>query len=981
MSIVLEYFEISKKYQNIYGKSTILLYQVGSFFEIYSYVISKTNVISDLTNIEGVSEICNLNIGHKSTSIGENLDLNADIIPFPNDPEGISCWLKSHPKSEIVMSGFRDYSLDKYINILTEANYTAIVYVQEKNGKSITRKLNRIYSPGTHISDFSSNTLSNNVVSIWFNRIASINQMVIGCSNVNIFTGQSSISEYQTEDSMNFTNFDGLEKFISEFNPNEVIIVHNLKEEEIDSILQYIGVNNKITIHRTNLLNNISTKIINSTKQTYINQILLTFFGVNVYNTCNFNSFPIATQSFCMLLDFLQEHNPDLVRKITLPNLVNTSNNLLLANHTLRQLNIIDGDLNGKSSGQLSSVLSFLNRCSTSMGKRQFKYQLLNPTFDENWLNNEYSIMEHILKKYPNLISTIRKELQTVRDIQKINRQLISGKINPSTLFHLYKTIETIQFTYNTHLVDDTVLNKYINVKLETSKFLDFINHNFYIEYCQGNNSTTAFEKNIFKENVSTELDELIRNRDDINNNILNIKTFLNNLIVQHEQTKQTEYIKIHETEKSGITFQLTIKKGAVLSNILKSTNSEFLIFFENMKIPISDIKITRNGINDEISFPMISGLCKNLHKIKEKINQLMVELYSSMLKKVEVDWYDNLECIASYISKIDVVFCKCFISNEYNYCKPVIDNKPSKSFVKCQELRHVLVEHLNTNELFVSNDITLDSKEQGFLLYGINSAGKSTLIRSIGIAIIMAQSGCFVPCSNFVFKPYTAIFTRIQGNDNLFKGLSYFVVEMSEIRNIIRFGDENSLILGDEICSGTDSQSAKSIFIATLMDFYKKKSSFIFATHLHEISKFDEIKDMERLSLKHLSVKYNRELDKLIHNRKLKEGTGNGTYGIEVALSLHLDESFIAKAYEIRNKYFPETLGDLSLKTSSYNVKKLRTKCEICNETADHIHHINEQQLADSNGFIGSIHKNHPGNLMSICIKCHNKQHHENHD
>jgi DNA mismatch repair protein MutS len=977
MSIVLEYFEISKKYQDMYGNKTILLYQVGSFFEIYSYIISKTNSISDITNIENVSEICNLNIGHKSSSIGENVDLHSDINCFPSNSKDIGSWLQTHPKSDIVMSGFRDYSIDKYINILTEANYTAIVYVQEKNGKNITRKLDRVYSPGTYISDFSSNTLSNNVISIWFDEIKSLNQIIIGCSNVNIFTGQSSISEYQTELSLNSTTFDGLEKFISEFNPSEIIVIYNFDEELIDKILQFIGVNKKVIVHRTNILHSVSTKIINSTKQTYINQILSTFFGDNAYNCCNFNSFPLATQSYCILLDFLQEHNPDLVRKIILPCLKNTSNKVLLANHTLRQLNIIDEDINSKLSGHLSSVLSFLNRCSTSMGKRQFKYQLLNPRFDEEWLNMEYSMIEHILQKFPTEINTIRKELLYIRDIQKINRQLISKKINPSTLFHLYKTIESIESIHKVFLSNDIIFEKYIDIKLETSNFLNFINKNFNIDNCQGINSCSSFENNIFNTNVSDELDDLLQIQKNLNNDISDIRYFLNNLISQSEKIKQTEHIKIHETEKSGITFQVTIKKSNILLNILNTMDSEFLIVKETMKIHKSDIKILRNGANNDISFMLLNGLCKNLLLNKEKINIVMSNLYAVMLNKIETGWYDNLESTANYISKLDVIFCKTFLSKEYNYCKPVINNKVSKSFVQCQGIRHVLIEHLNTSELYVDNNITLDSQEQGFLLYGINSAGKSTLIRAVGISIIMAQSGCFVPCTNFVYKPYTAIFTRIHGNDNLFKGLSYFAVEMSEIRNIVKMADENSLILGDEICSGTDSQSAKSIFMATLIDFYEKKSSFIFATHLHEISDFDEIKQMKKLSLKHLSVKYNRELDKLEHNRKLKDGTGTGTYGIEVALSLHLPSQFIDKAYEIRNKYFPETLGDLSLKTSSYNVKKLKTKCEICNGNADHIHHINEQQFADKNGFIGSIHKNHPGNLMSICVKCHNKQHH----
>ena len=100
------------------------------------------------------------------------------------------------------------------------------------------------------------------------------------------------------------------------------------------------------------------------------------------------------------------------------------------------------------------------------------------------------------------------------------------------------------------------------------------------------------------------------------------------------------------------------------------------------------------------------------------------------------------------------------------------------KSFFSAKKLRHCLIEHLQTNEIYVTNDIVLgDDNQDGVLLYGTNAVGKTSIIRALGIAVIMAQSGCYVPCSKFVYKPYTAIFSRILGNDNIFNGLSTFAV------------------------------------------------------------------------------------------------------------------------------------------------------------------------------------------------------------
>ena len=139
--------------------------------------------------------------------------------------------------------------------------------------------------------------------------------------------------------------------------------------------------------------------------------------------------------------------------------------------------------------------------------------------------------------------------------------------------------------------------------------------------------------------------------------------------------------------------------------------------------------------------------------------------------------------------------------------------------------MRHCLIEQIQTDEIYVPNDINFGTNgSNGILLYGTNAVGKTSLIRAIGVCIIMAQSGMYVPCSSFVYKPYTAIFSRILGNDNIFKGLSTFAVEMSELRVILRLADENSLILGDELCSGTEMESALSIFVAGLMELDKKE-------------------------------------------------------------------------------------------------------------------------------------------------------------
>ena len=245
-----------------------------------------------------------------------------------------------------------------------------------------------------------------------------------------------------------------------------------------------------------------------------------------------------------------------------------------------------------------------------------------------------------------------------------------------------------------------------------------------------------------------------------------------------------------------------------------------------------------------------------------------------------------------------------------------------------------------------------------------------------------MAQAGLYVPCYEFIYYPYNYIFTRILGNDNIFKGLSTFAVEMDELRNILKNANENSIIIGDELCSGTESQSALSIFVSGLEEINKLKSSYIFATHFHEILDYDEVKELlkNKMEIYHMSVIFDKEKNKLIYNRKLKEGSGETMYGLEVCKSLSLPESFLSRAYEIRKKYNNESI--LEKKSSSYNAKKIKNlNCELCNKNkASEIHHLQYQKNANSKKIINNeFHKNNIANLINICEICHNKIHKNN--
>ena len=980
MNIYHDYFQLTEEYTSKYGRNTILLMQVGAFFEMYGIKHGKSSNITR-SEIDAFAQICNLTISDKKTTF-----------------EG----------GGVCMAGFRDYTLDKYIPKITDAGYTVVVFVQQQDntGKCAFRRvLDSVYSPGTCVSydTETSPQITNNIMCIWLETHMQVLQrstspvgekmretLVYGVAVANIFTGKTSIFEHQTPLFMSPTTFDELERYVSVYSPSEVIIVSPFDRRQTDCILQFSGVQTN-SIHYIDSRNTQHIAVQNCMKQKYIRHLFASFYTEETYALCGeFQTYSVATQAFCFLLNFIQEHNPNLVRNIDIPVINNTSSRMILANHTLKQLNIVD---NGESQGvgTLSSVSTFLNKCTTPIGRRQFYTQLANPVFDEAWLNREYEMIRSMLtpEKYA-MVEPFRKSMRDICDIEKLMRQLMVRKIYPNSIYKLWSSVRVIQqinaCLFETANITDYLCSGFHNtlqvsphsfIESITEKVCTTISRSLILETCNG---TQGFEHSIIQQGISVVLDNMIQKQTENMTLFGDIRESLNAIVRSCEKNADLDYVKIHETEKSGSSLQITKKRGLILKKYFNENpdrpvrlpNSDKFYYSKDVRL------ITASSTIDEIDIPLLTTICRELLNTKQRLSEIVEKVYIDFLKEFETECYKELEQLSAFVSKLDMLITKTYLAKTYNYCSPEIVETNASSFVEAKGLRHCLIEHLQQNELYVSNDVSLGKNETGILLYGTNAVGKTSLIRALGISVIMAQSGMFVPCSHFSYKPYTAIFSRILGNDNLFKGLSTFAVEMSELRMILKMTDSNSLVLGDELCSGTETESALSIFMAGLCDLHEKRASFLFATHFHEIMKMDEMDSLDRVQTKHMAVHYDRELDCLVYDRKLADGPGNRMYGLEVCKSLHLPTEFLDKAYAIRGKYFPETKGELSSPPSrTYNANKIRGKCEMClTEIGEETHHLQEQHLANSDGFIGEFHKNHVANLMSLCSKCHDLVH-----
>lgn len=988
-SIYEKYLDYTKQYQQQYGPKTIVLMMVGSFFEVYGLKSPSTGNIFG-SAIDDFARICQMNVTEKKKVAVDG--------------------------NTVLMAGFPEYTLERYLQKLSDSSFTSVVIVQDEDnsikGDKKKHVVHSIHSAGTFIPyEVDQPRLSNNIMSVWitsFNSVLSKTrpQIVFGVSVVNIFTGHSWIFEHKTAFENNPTTFDDIERAVSVYNPCEIIILYDLSKLTdnepalIKSIKAYSGIDIE-SVHEICVRGH--TKAENCMKPQYVVQLIETFFGSESYENCQeFYLFQTATQSFCYLLNFLQEHNQALVKKIHVPVFACVSHNAILANHTLKQLNIIeDRSDDSVRSGRFSSVLHFLNRACTPIGKRRIQDLLTSPIFDKERLNSEYDMVSHMLTPENfHFVAFFRKQLADVIDLEKIMRQILVKKISPSAVYRLFDSVSRVQ-QIHTCLFENSVLLGYLpnssDIETACASVISLVRDFLVIDACKNINTTTSnVSEHIIQTGVDHDLDMMMLDYKSATANLTNIHLFLNT-VMRTGPSDETDYVKINTTEKSGSSLQTTKPRAKTLKELLDkndfATKPTFrttltlvkpgTVMFNNNLIDYSDLKCKTATTNaEEIVFEQLTKLTARILQLEHAIERKTSALYAEFVEQVlENKCYDHIDKIVAYVAALDVLQTKAYVAKENRYCRPRLhtgeEEDEPPSFVKATGIRHCLIEHIQQNETYVANNIEIGAG--GILLYGTNAVGKTSLIRALGIAVILAQCGFFVPCTEFVFQPYRSFYTRILGNDNLYKGLSTFGVEMSELRVILNNADEHSLILGDELCSGTETQSALSIFVAGLMNLHGKRASFLFATHFHEICDYAEIVSMERLSLKHMAVHYDRERDCLVYDRLLKEGPGDSMYGLEVCKSLHLPTEFLDAAFEIRNKYFPEKNGTLGQKVSHYNSQKIRGLCERCNKAlSSEVHHLEMQQHADADGFIRgtAVHKNHRANLMALCEECHHEMH-----
>jgi DNA mismatch repair protein MutS len=947
-------FKLYKKFheQTIekHGNKSVVFMMVGSFYELYAVSLDDVQIGPDLYALSDILNVC---VTRKDKK-------------------------KPHSLSNVLMLGFPDHSVAKFKKILLDEGYTIVIVDQVTPPPNPRRDIVETCSPGTVMSSDYDRDSDNYLASIYIDS-GEINDKTVhscGLTLINVQTGRNIVSSISTQTADDNSWVNELNRILYSYSVVEYIIHFSpsvqLSDKDILSRFDTM-MNKSCSFH------NYKKDIKQFSKISYQNDILNKVFSLNnmlsPIEYFNWERKSELVLSYILMLHHVYLHKADLINNISLPKEESESDFLKITSDGIRQLNVVSNTNNYKGKGD--SLITLLNKCKTGMGRRFFKERLLTPSVNMDIIEKSYENIH--LYSQDNFYNDIRSSLGKISDLEKSLRNMgLEDLYDTNNLFSdsvAYDfVLKTIQIIVDYERID---ISNQVVLFDEFREYVDYIKSVFEFDNFSSISSTNSIEKSIFKRGFNSEIDEL---DDKITEHLNNIHRICEKFSTIIDNKKNIKAVRYDYNDKNDHFIYCTKKRGLTIMDKFKNMNNKSIHVYDDdnnllYKFNKDDVLMKpKDGSNSIIDLAVIRKISTDLLTLNKQIKNMNKILWDKTIKEIYTKYRRMLTSINEFIAEVDFYSCGAYLSISNNYHRPKTDPSADKAFIQATEIRHPIIESISDKE-FIRNNVTLGKdNHDGILLYGVNAGGKSTLMKSIGLNIIMAQAGLYVAAETFVFKPYDKIFTRIISNDNIFKAQSSFVVECLDIHSFLNGTTKNSLVLGDEVCSTTEVSSALALVSSSLKILSDKQSSYMFTSHLSELIKIDEVKELNNLKIYHMSVSF--EGEKIIFDRKLTEGVGPNHYGIKIAESLGLDKNFISIANQIHHRLNGESEHIVNQKKSVYNSNVLMGKCEMpnCSNPACETHHIFEQADCDDKGNTGHFHKNKAHNLVPLCKECHAK-------
>lgn len=859
----------------------------------------------------------------------------------------------SGPLYDGIVAGIPEDHLHKWSARLTSLGWTVVVVDQVKNpaGKVVKREVSRILTPGSHIEAASSQDIYMTFVSL------SMKDDVpyLALTALDLTTGHLHIFECKATGSDDAWTSNEAVQFMELYEPREILwSIEGPKyfcesiassESKLKSIL---GCPQKTLFHKRTPLNS-GAWLKPGFKEEYLRSRCSLKSLLPTHVALSIEAGSRSEVSLISLLYALEEIWPSMNLGALHIFPWNPKDSLKLGENALVQLHmIVDGSsFNGKQ-----DVLSIMDKCLTPMGHRGIRERLLKPSASAAVINERLNAVDQWTQKPATYRETIQKRMRTIADIDRLYRRIQQGTTTATDLMSLDNSLKALDYIAKVEQ-DLDIYKDIVQISNEVFKIFDI--KKIY---------EASEDISVFVKGISPELDLL---EDQIKEQIAALQAWIEQRA--KEGRVAADSFKVEFKEKS-----LVVKGPRGVIQALKISN----------KLPAGTTAVLNKGSSylessdlDKIFFTVTR--LRNLLKITQGL--ILIEQGTSLAASLFSLW----STVTEWISYADVNLCLASVAMDLGYVRPEICDTAEGS-VCIEGLRHPLLEAQDKKVPYVQHSVSLGVKEtQGWLLYGLNASGKSSLMRATGLAVLLAQAGSFVPATKMSLAPFQSLHTRIINTDNLWMGLSSFAVEMSEMREIFKEAGPRSLVLGDELCSGTETSSATALVAAGIKGLLGRGAKFLFATHLHGLSQISEVSQNPSLQIKHLHVEYDRLKDKLVYHRILKDGPGSSLYGLEVAKAMRIPGDILEDAIRFRKQLAGE--AELSESVgSSWNSAVVRRKCQICGctEAGDlEVHHIRERHTAGTVGLPGrladgsSVHAQ--SNLAVICDACHDEIHRGN--
>ena len=743
------------------------------------------------------------------------------------------------------MCGVPFHSVDSYIAKLVSRGYKIAICEQTEDPstakKIVKREVVRIITPGTVIESSMLDESRNNYLASFY-----CCEDVFSAVFTDISTGCVYITSKKSE---NFLQ-DIMNEF-AKYSPSEVII--SKKTYDIKGVSEFFNRDKKTLI-----------EVVNEELYDYNN--CKDYVAEYIADSDKYLS-TLDTQSVCafgICLNYLSANQKSELSNIRNIEIYSDKKFMTLNYSSRRNLELTETMRNREKKGTLLWVL---DKTKCSLGKRKLRSFLDKPLINYSEIISRQNAVSEL---YSNMITcdNIRESLSGINDIERIMARITYATANAKELRSLAESLRIIPEIKGYLSSFKTGALSEIYNRIDTLEDVFEIIDQTIVE----DPPFTVREGNIIKKGFDEELDSLKS--------------------IEKDSMSYIDSIIEREKEKTGIT-KLKIGYNRVFGYFIEVTNS-----FKDL-VPETYIRKQTLSNCERYITQELKELETKILGAKEKSVRIEYEIFCKVRDKV-ASQYDRIQRTADAIADLDAFCSLAHVAKKNNYVCPNITTDGKLSIT---DGRHPVVELMLSDSLFVPNDTKLDNESNRCaIITGPNMAGKSTYMRQVALIVLMAQIGSFVPASKADISICDSIYTRVGASDDLASGQSTFMVEMSEVADILEKATKDSLIIYDEIGRGTSTYDGMSIAKAVLEFTVNNKkigAKTLFATHYHELTELENIIE----GVKNYNIAVKKRGDDITFLRRIIRGPADGSFGVDVAKLAGVPNEVVNRAKIILNE------------------------------------------------------------------------------